>query len=1034
MIDKKNRFIIENYGTKPPFANFLPGISGEKGIPLWCHYVNRGQAIACFGVEDKNHSIMEFYPAHQAYMHTKRMGFRTFLKVNNKVTEGFADEKNPHTMYIGMNELEIQERNRETGLDLSVNYFTLPGEKVAALVRIVKIKNTTEERKEIELLDGMPAVIPYGVELEAVKLMGQTSKAWMEVLDHEEKRPFFHVRASTQDTAVVHEIIGGNFGFAYSSQGEALSVIVNTENIFGYDTTLENPVVFEENTIEELMKAEQITKNELPCCFFGSKVNLEPEEVYEVFEIYGQTESKEVVKELYKKSSNPEYFYMKNKEAIELTEQITMKMNTKTGNPIFDLYCHQTYLDNVLRGGYPIILGQDKLFYLYSRKHGDMERDYNFFKMLPEYYSQGNGNFRDVNQNRRSDVLFAPYVEDFNIKLFYNAIQLNGYNPLGIEKITYIMETDSVNKFLELVADKNKDCLTSFLKQGYTPGKLYEQLENTEFIEEITTEEAFDLAMNLSEGESKTDFLEGYWCDHWTYNLDLIETYLCLYPDKEEELLFEDATYTHLIGGARILPHKKRYQVTPQGIRQYRFIEKVEPKSTYVVDKKGNIVNSTLIEKLLILDIVKFTALDPYGLGLEMEGGKPGWYDALNGLPGLLGSSMSETYELIRNIEYTLEVLNKYNRPVSVLKELSVLAEEIQILLEKHKVILRTSGSKICFWNELNEVKEEYFKQTHEEVSGEWISYSNQKMIHLLESMLEILQHSVKVAMEICDELSPTYFYYDVTKYQEKVDGIYIEEVELHKTPPFLEGAVRYLKLNISKAQKEQLYHKVKSSDLYDKKLSMYKVNASLTESTFELGRAKAFTPGWLENESIWLHMEYKYLLELLKNELYQEFIEDGQKALVPFLDKEVYGRSLLENSSFIASSANPNPKIHGKGFVARLSGSTAEFLNMWQIMMFGLRPFFIQENQLCLKFEPMIPSYLIGEERLIQGMFLGNIPVIYHLSDNQDYIPGNYKVEQIEISMKEGEILHKKELITDELVARIRNQEVSKIEIYLIR
>ena len=27
-----------------------------------------------------------------------------------------------------------------------------------------------------------------------------------------------------------------------------------------------------------------------------------------------------------------------------------------------------------------------------------------------------------------------------------------------------------------------------------------------------------------------------------------------------------------------------------------------------------------------------------------------------------------------------------------------------------------------------------------------------------------------------------------------------------------------------------------------------------------------------LKNESIWLHMEYKYLLELLKNGLYAEF------------------------------------------------------------------------------------------------------------------------------------------------------------------
>ncbi len=62
----------------------------------------------------------------------------------------------------------------------------------------------------------------------------------------------------------------------------------------------------------------------------------------------------------------------------------------------------------------------------------------------------------------------------------------------------------------------------------------------------------------------------------------------------------------------------------------------------------------------------------------------------------------------------------------------------------------------------------------------------------------------------------------------------------------------------------------------------MYKVNASLTDQPHDIGRARAFTPGWLENESIWLHMEYKYLLEVLKAELYQEFFEDFKECIDP--------------------------------------------------------------------------------------------------------------------------------------------------------
>ena len=52
---------------------------------------------------------------------------------------------------------------------------------------------------------------------------------------------------------------------------------------------------------------------------------------------------------------------------------------------------------------------------------------------------------------------------------------------------------------------------------------------------------------------------------------------------------------------------------------------------------------------------MKFSTLDPYGMGVEMEGNKPGWNDSMNGLPGLFGSGMSETYELKRLIAFIIK-------------------------------------------------------------------------------------------------------------------------------------------------------------------------------------------------------------------------------------------------------------------------------------------------------------------------------------------------------------------------------------------
>ena len=138
--------------------------------------------------------------------------------------------------------------------------------------------------------------------------------------------------------------------------------------------------------------------------------------------------------------SSAGYLDRKYKEAQLLVDELTRDVHSKTGSHMFDAYINQSYLDNVLHGGYPILLennGEPFLYYVYSRKHGDLERDYNFFSLAPEFFSQGNGNFRDVNQNRRNDVFFHPETGVFNIKLFMSLIQADGYNPLVVKGASF---------------------------------------------------------------------------------------------------------------------------------------------------------------------------------------------------------------------------------------------------------------------------------------------------------------------------------------------------------------------------------------------------------------------------------------------------------------------------------------------------------------------------------------------------------------------------------------------------------------------
>lgn len=58
--DPLGRYLLPNFQQARAFSSFLPGIAGTLGIPLWVFYVNRGQAIAGFGVESKDKPILEF--------------------------------------------------------------------------------------------------------------------------------------------------------------------------------------------------------------------------------------------------------------------------------------------------------------------------------------------------------------------------------------------------------------------------------------------------------------------------------------------------------------------------------------------------------------------------------------------------------------------------------------------------------------------------------------------------------------------------------------------------------------------------------------------------------------------------------------------------------------------------------------------------------------------------------------------------------------------------------------------------------------
>ncbi len=645
---------------------------------------------------------------------------------------------------------------------------------------------------------------------------------------------------------------------------------------------------------------------------------------------------------------------------------------------------------------------QPRVYHVYSRRHGDPERDYNAFSLAPEYYSQGNGAYRDVNQNRRNDVRFNPEVGDFNIRTFMSLIQADGYNPLVIQGSKFTLS--EVRRDKVLASAKQLEWLEAILSVPFTPGRLIAAITEHQVGLRLPLKEFLEKVFSNSTQHTEASFGEGYWIDHWIYNLDLIESYLSIFPERQGDLLFGRPDLPFYESAYVVLPRLKKYVLADGIPHQLGSVVEDKDKARQIGARTdlprwlrsdhglGEIYRTTLFNKLVCLALIKFSSLDPWGMGIEMEAGKPGWYDAVNGLPALFGSSLPETYELRRLLIFLRRAIQtggtkKIRLPV----EVAILLREILASLDTYNHQASTNRDFI-YWDAASSAREAYRESIRLGFNGEEQSIPLSALDEVLTLFLAKIQSGIDRAVEFNQGMPPTYFTFRVEEYEpaRRPDGvteldpqgrpyILVKRFKPEVLPLFLEGIVQAFKNSSDLQASRELHRKVKASALYDQELNMYKVNASLADLPQEIGRARAFTPGWLENEFIWLHMEYKYLLEVLRAGLYEEFFTDLHDELVPFMQPEVYGRSLLENSSFIVSSVHPDQSLHGAGFVGRLSGSTAEFLSIWTVMMAGKQPFSMRDGALVLRLRPVLPGWLFSPEGDLTFKFLGSCDVTYH-------------------------------------------------------
>lgn len=270
--------------------------------------------------------------------------------------------------------------------------------------------------------------------------------------------------------------------------------------------------------------------------------------------------------------------------------------------------------------------------------------------------------------------------------------------------------------------------------------------------------------------------------------------------------------------------------------------------------------------------------------GIEYEGGKPGWLDSMNGLPGMVGSGMPETYELKLLLQYVRRVVSTYKRDLVIPAELSKMLKSV----EKSLDTLKSFGYKeeaspshavpkplFEYWDVVTAARETYRNDVQNYFSGNTTTLQADYVVDTIDEWLEEIDLGIARSFKFATKgygddgtsgIPACFFAYEVTDWKDAGETdekghttVNALAMKVKVFPLFLEGPVRYMKtIQDDEEKMRDMHNRVANSGLRDRVLKGYFLSASLEGQTFDMGRQIAFAPGWLENQSIWMHMSYK--------------------------------------------------------------------------------------------------------------------------------------------------------------------------------
>jgi len=287
----------------------------------------------------------------------------------------------------------------------------------------------------------------------------------------------------------------------------------------------------------------------------------------------------------------------------------------------------------------------------FSRRHGDPSRPWNKFSINTRSEIDGSkildyqGNWRDIFQNWEALAYSYPQFIEGMIHKFLNSTTFDGYNPYRVTKDGFDWETiepDNPWSYIGYWGDHQIIYLLKFLEfiENHYPSKLYKYFSKSLFVYANVPYKIKSYDKILKDSKNTIDY------------------------DHQNELLID----------------KRKKEIGIDG--------------SLVFNNKSEIHHVNFIEKILATLLSKVSNFVPGG-GIWMNTQRPEWNDANNALVGN-GISMVTLYYLRRFVHFFNSLLERTDLiSVEISSELNKFFNDISFALNENKKVLDLSISDL---------------------------------------------------------------------------------------------------------------------------------------------------------------------------------------------------------------------------------------------------------------------------------------------------------------------------------------------------